>query len=162
MTRSRSCLSRLFGFEFLGRWWWFLSVTLLFPPKSVLSWNAVELDSLLCDCGMAENEFSPLLEAVVLCSGSILELLLSSVMCTDLLGYDVFNTGTRRTSVPNTSEPRRSVNVTDDNNTSRIDPEQSTTTSDNGEHSFSAIPQSHSNESNSTTFQERTLLGGKQ
>ena len=52
----------------------------------------MELDSLLCDWGMAENEFSPLLEAVVLCSGSILELLLSSVMFTDLLGSDVFDT----------------------------------------------------------------------
>ena len=47
---------------------------------------------MLCDWGMAENEFSPLLEAVVLCSGSILELLLSSVMFTDLLGSDVFDT----------------------------------------------------------------------
>ena len=52
----------------------------------------MELDSLPCDWGMAENEFSPLLEAVVLCSGSILELLLSSVMFTDLLGSDVFGT----------------------------------------------------------------------
>ena len=45
---------------------------------------------MLCDWGMAENEFSPLLEAVVLCSGSILEVLLSSVTFTDLLGSDVF------------------------------------------------------------------------
>ena len=34
--------------------------------------------------------FSPLLEAVVLCSGSIMELLLSSVTFTDLLGSDMF------------------------------------------------------------------------
>ena len=47
---------------------------------------------MLCDWGMAENEFSPLLEAVVLCSGSTLELLLSSVMFTDLIGSDVFGT----------------------------------------------------------------------
>ena len=47
---------------------------------------------MLCDWGMAENAFSQLLEAVVLCSGSILELLLSSVMFTDLLGSDVFGT----------------------------------------------------------------------
>ena len=50
----------------------------------------MELVSSLCDWGIAENEVSPLLEAVVLCSGSILELLLSSVMFTDLLGSDVF------------------------------------------------------------------------
>ena len=50
----------------------------------------MELDSLLCDWGIAENEVSPLLEAVVLCSRSILELLLSSVMFTDLIVSDVF------------------------------------------------------------------------
>ena len=50
----------------------------------------MELDSLLCAWGMAENECSSLVEAVVLCSRSILELLLSSVMFTDLLGSDVF------------------------------------------------------------------------
>jgi hypothetical protein len=52
----------------------------------------VESDSLLFDWGMAENKSSPLFEAVVLCSGSSLELLLSSVMFTDLLGSDVLGT----------------------------------------------------------------------
>jgi hypothetical protein len=52
----------------------------------------VESDSLLFDLGMAENKSSPLFEAVVLCSGSSLELLLSSVMFTDLLGSDVLGT----------------------------------------------------------------------
>ena len=47
---------------------------------------------MLFDWGMAENEFSPLFEAVVICSGSSLELLLSSVMFTDLLGSDVLGT----------------------------------------------------------------------
>ena len=61
-------------------------------------------------------------------------------------------------SRPNRDQ-RGSVHITDDNNNSRIDPEQITTASNNGENSFSVIPQSHSNESNSTTFQERTLLG---
>ena len=64
----------------------------MFFPKSVLSGNAVESDSLLFDWDMAENELSPLLEAVVLYSGSSLELLLSSVMFTDLLGSDVLGT----------------------------------------------------------------------